>query len=79
MARAVLLCAGRTDSDQPSPYPTASRGRLSTVMAVHVARPFCRSHRSHRVIHQDQLALVTEAIRQVVADVRDPDTWYDLA
>ncbi|MGD9893867.1 MAG: hypothetical protein AB7R89_00450 [Dehalococcoidia bacterium] len=48
-------------------------------MAVHVARPFCRSHRSHRVIHQDQLALVTEAIRQVVADVRDPDTWYDLA
>ncbi len=29
-------------------------------------------------IHQDQPALVTEAIRQVVAGVRNPDTWYDL-
>jgi pimeloyl-ACP methyl ester carboxylesterase len=29
-------------------------------------------------IHQDQPELVTEAIRQVVAGVRDPDTWYDL-
>jgi pimeloyl-ACP methyl ester carboxylesterase len=30
-------------------------------------------------IHQDQPALVAEAVRQVVAGVRDPDTWYDLA
>jgi pimeloyl-ACP methyl ester carboxylesterase len=30
-------------------------------------------------IHQDQPALVTEAIRQVVAGVRSPDTWYDLS
>ena len=30
-------------------------------------------------IHQDQPALVSEAIRQVVAGVRNPDTWYDLA
>ena len=29
-------------------------------------------------IHQDQPALVTEAIRQVVTGVRDRDTWYDL-
>ena len=29
-------------------------------------------------IHQDQPGLVTEAIRQVVAGVRNPDTWYDL-
>ncbi|MFN8594332.1 MAG: alpha/beta hydrolase [Thermomicrobiales bacterium] len=29
-------------------------------------------------IHQDQPQLVTEAIRQVVAGVRHPDTWYDL-
>jgi pimeloyl-ACP methyl ester carboxylesterase len=29
-------------------------------------------------IHQDQPELVTEAIRQVVAGVRNPDTWYDL-
>jgi pimeloyl-ACP methyl ester carboxylesterase len=30
-------------------------------------------------IHQDQPELVIEAIRQVVAGVRSPDTWYDLA
>jgi pimeloyl-ACP methyl ester carboxylesterase len=29
-------------------------------------------------IHQDQPELVTEAIRQVVAGVRHPETWYDL-
>ena len=29
-------------------------------------------------IHQDQPALVVEAVRQVVAGVREPDTWYDL-
>jgi pimeloyl-ACP methyl ester carboxylesterase len=30
-------------------------------------------------IHQDQPALVTEAIREVVEGVRSPDTWYDLS
>jgi pimeloyl-ACP methyl ester carboxylesterase len=30
-------------------------------------------------IHQDQPELVIEAIRQVVAGVRYPDTWYDLS
>jgi len=29
-------------------------------------------------IHQDQPELVIEAIRQVVAGVRNPDTWYNL-
>jgi pimeloyl-ACP methyl ester carboxylesterase len=29
-------------------------------------------------IHQDQPELVSEAIRQVVAGVRTPDTWYEL-
>lgn len=29
-------------------------------------------------IHQDQPELVIEAIRQVIAGVRTPDTWYDL-
>ena len=29
-------------------------------------------------IHQDQPALTVEAIRQVVAGVRSPDTWYEL-
>jgi len=29
-------------------------------------------------IHQDQPELVIEAVRQVVAGVRNPDTWYEL-
>jgi pimeloyl-ACP methyl ester carboxylesterase len=33
---------------------------------------------SRHDIHQDQPALVTEAIRQVVEGVRHPDTWRDL-
>jgi len=33
---------------------------------------------SGHFIQLDQPALVTEAIRQVVAGGRDPDTWYDL-
>jgi pimeloyl-ACP methyl ester carboxylesterase len=40
---------------------------------------FSIAHQSGHNIHQDQPALVTEAIRQVVAGVRDRDTWYDLA
>jgi pimeloyl-ACP methyl ester carboxylesterase len=39
---------------------------------------FFAAHGSGHDIHQDQPALVTEAIRQVVAGVRDPGTWYDL-
>jgi pimeloyl-ACP methyl ester carboxylesterase len=34
---------------------------------------------SGHYVHQDQPGLVIEAIRQVVAGVRDRDTWYDLA
>ena len=37
------------------------------------------ARQSQHHIQQDQPALVIEAIRQVVAGVRDPDTWYDLA
>jgi hypothetical protein len=36
------------------------------------------ARQSQHFIQQDQPAVVTEAIRQVVAGVRDPDTWYDL-
>ena len=42
------------------------------------ARFFVASESGHD-IHQDQPELVTEAIRQVVAGVRSPDTWYDLS
>ena len=41
------------------------------------ARFFVAGQSGHD-IHQDQPALVTEAIRQVVTGVRSPDTWYDL-
>ena len=39
---------------------------------------FFAAHDSGHDVHQDQPALVTEAIGQVVAGVRDPATWYDL-
>lgn len=42
------------------------------------ARFFVASASGHD-IHQDQPELVIEAIRQVVAGVRHPDTWDDLA
>jgi pimeloyl-ACP methyl ester carboxylesterase len=41
------------------------------------ARFFVAAESGHD-IHQDQPALVIEAIRQVVAGVRNPDTWYGL-
>jgi pimeloyl-ACP methyl ester carboxylesterase len=40
---------------------------------------FTIASQSGHAIQQDQPALVTEAIRQVVVGVRAPDTWYDLA
>jgi pimeloyl-ACP methyl ester carboxylesterase len=42
------------------------------------ARYFVATESGHD-IHQDQPELVTEAIRQVVAGVRNPDTWYELS
>ena len=42
------------------------------------AARFFAAHASGHDIHQEQPALVAEAIRQVVAGVRDPDTWADL-
>jgi pimeloyl-ACP methyl ester carboxylesterase len=33
---------------------------------------------SGHYIQAEKPAIVTEAIRQVVESVRDPDTWYDL-
>ena len=42
------------------------------------ARFFVAADSGHD-IHQDQPELVIEAIRQVVAGVRSPDTWYDLS
>ena len=39
---------------------------------------FFVAENSDHDIHQGQPELVTEAIRQVVAGVRNRDTWYDL-
>jgi pimeloyl-ACP methyl ester carboxylesterase len=39
---------------------------------------FFHAKESGHDIHQDQPALTTEAIRQVIAGVRSPDTWYQL-
>ena len=39
---------------------------------------FFIASKSGHDIHQDQPAVVTEAIREVVAGVRDPDTWNEL-
>jgi hypothetical protein len=53
----------------------ASHENLATL--VPQARFSVASESGHD-IHQDQPELVTEAIRQVVTGVRNPDTWYDL-
>ncbi|WP_048863231.1 alpha/beta fold hydrolase, partial [Acidisphaera rubrifaciens] len=54
----------------------AANAALATL--VPRARFFVAADSGHD-IHQDQPALVTEAIRQVVEGVRHPDTWDDLA
>jgi pimeloyl-ACP methyl ester carboxylesterase len=53
----------------------AANENLATL--VPNARFFVAKDSGHD-IHQDQPELVIEAIRQVVAAVRNPDTWYDL-
>lgn len=53
----------------------AEQRRVATL--VPDARFFIAATSGHN-IHQDQPELVVEAIRQVVAGVRHPDTWYDL-
>jgi pimeloyl-ACP methyl ester carboxylesterase len=53
----------------------AANENLATL--VPNARFFIAKDSGHD-IQQDQPKLVIEAIRQVVAGVRDPDTWYDL-
>ena len=50
---------------------------LEQATLVPRARRFVAGDSGHD-IHQDQPALVVEAIRQVVAGVRSPDTWDDL-
>jgi pimeloyl-ACP methyl ester carboxylesterase len=58
--------------------PLLFEANRAQAMLVPDARFFVASKSGHDV-HQDQPALVAEAIRQVVAGVRSPDTWYELA
>lgn len=58
--------------------PLLFAANRAQAMLVPNARFFVASKSGHD-IHQDQPALVAEAIRQVVAGVRSPDTWYELA
>ena len=62
-------------SDTLEPVLRAANEGLATL--VPNARFFVAKDSSHD-IHQDRPELVIEAIRQVVAGVRNPDTWYDL-
>lgn len=76
---------------KPFPVPADAQGFTSETLEgflsaanemqatlVPDARYTVASESGHDV-HQDQPQLVVEAIRQVVAGVRNPDTWYDLA
>jgi hypothetical protein len=70
----ILARSGLTAAELEG-FLRASYERLATL--VPQARFFVASESGHN-IHQDQPELVIEAIRQVVAGVRHPDTWYDL-
>ena len=66
-----------------SPFPSAQleafllQVNQSLAALAPRARFFVAAESGHD-IHQDQPALVAEAIRQVVVGVRSPDTWDDL-
>jgi pimeloyl-ACP methyl ester carboxylesterase len=82
----AVLAHGRPFAVAEPPEGFASTDELEAVLRaanedlatlVPKARFIVATESGHD-IHQDQPALVTEAIRQVVAGVRNPDTWYDL-
>jgi pimeloyl-ACP methyl ester carboxylesterase len=57
--------------------PVLRAANEDLAMLVPNARFFVVKNSGHD-IHQDQPELVHKAIRQGVAGVRNPDTWYDL-
>jgi pimeloyl-ACP methyl ester carboxylesterase len=80
----AVLAHGRP-FDAPVPdWPGEAMERIMLAMNTDLATlvPNARlsvASESGHYVHQDQPALVSEAIRQVVLGVRDPSTWYDLA
>ena len=57
--------------------PILLKANKAQAKLVPDARFFTAKESGHD-IHQDQPALTAEAIQQVVAGVRSPDTWYSL-
>ncbi len=83
LSAGVIGEPGTQPSDLPPGYPDAlvAANRASQAFnasLVPKAREFFASTSGH-YIQGEQPALVIEAIRQVVAGVRNPDTWYGLS
>ena len=76
--QAVRPAGGRTGSP-PTSWKGTLRAENEAQAALVPDARFTVATESGHDIHQDQPELVIEAIRQVVAGVRNPDTWYDLA
>jgi pimeloyl-ACP methyl ester carboxylesterase len=80
----AVVTHGRPWEDLVPGWPSEAFERMWLGMQQDLARLVANSRltvasESGHIIQQDQPALVIEAIRQVVAGVRDRDTWYDLA
>src|SRR5215211_3421398 len=78
----VVLTAGQTfdPSQFPPGWPVAAHEQLQRELQADLASlvPNSRhviAERSGHYIHQAEPDLVVDAIRQVVAAVRDPSTW----
>ena len=82
----AVLVYGRpfaTPADSRGLTATELEGYIQAANALKVTlvpntRSWVASESGHD-IHQDQPELVIAAIQQVLAGVRNPDTWYDLA
>jgi pimeloyl-ACP methyl ester carboxylesterase len=62
----------------PATYERASLAAYRELAALLPNGRLIVASKSGHDIHQDQPAVVTEAIREVVEGVRDPDTWDEL-
>jgi pimeloyl-ACP methyl ester carboxylesterase len=78
----VVLSHGRADdpSERPPGWPLAEEERIFRELHAEIAHLVANGR--HVIaegvghdIHQERPELVKEAIRQVVAAVRDPSTW----
>jgi pimeloyl-ACP methyl ester carboxylesterase len=80
----AVLAHGRPFAAPIADWPGAAMEQIMLAMNADLATlvPSARlsvASQAGHYVHQDQPALVIEAIQQVVAGVRDRATWYDLA